>query len=730
VVLIMAGANIIQVYDQNKNRLAFLQNAFNIGYHKKINALWSADFSLPSEDPKNDYCKPFNYVELFDGTERVELFRIVGADLTRSTNAVTVYQCEHVLATLMDDVLFQYHQIGNTGVFTKAVIRYILDRQTEHNWQLGICDFNRQFEYKWENENLLAALFSVARPFMERIIWSWNTRKYPWTIHLQTLGDEIKSEIRYAKNLTEITKTVDATSVITRLYCLGYGEGDNQLDIRSVNNGIPYLDAPTMTTWGHKASILVDRRFENAEALKAHGQRILNNAGNPFVSYEASALDLFSITGQRFDKYEVGDMVRIIDPIDNINETFPIAEIEKTDITGSPADIRITIANKSKDLAGSINELQNRALINDLYAQGATNQVMVNFADNADRDNPALLQLYIPDTMVRVNSCVLRLEFEAFRAFSRGIESTEQQVITTTTSNQIAPTTSTTAVQTPTTTSTQQTAQTTTSTQQVSQTTTSTQQTSQTTTSGGGTTATSSSGGGTTTTSGSGGGTTTTSQAGGGQQISATYQLLSDFGIDSVSTGGNPPHTHLMPNFAMIGNIQPHTHQISIQAHTHSITVPNHTHSVSIPNHSHSITIPSHSHSVTIPGHNHSVTIPGHNHTVTIPGHNHTVTIPGHSHSVTIPPHTHRMEFGIFRTGGASVGRLHINGRYVQDVHPSMNIDIANMLADSRGRIARNTFHMIEIFPVATNNNPLALTRIVASIFLQIFTNSRGRGDF
>jgi phage minor structural protein len=286
----MANANIIQVYSRNRERLAFLQNAFAIGYKKTLNSLWTASFSMPADDPKNAYCRPFNLVELYDGDERVELFRIVGEDLTRSTQATTVYNCEHVLATLIDDVMFQYHQIGNLGVYTPSVIRYVLDRQTENNWKLGICGFSRQFEYKCENENLLSALFSIAKPFTEPYIWDFDTSAYPWTLNLRPLSDEVKSEIRYGKNMAEVTKTVDATNVITRLYCLGYGEGDNQLDIRSVNNGVPYLDAPTISAWGIKASILAERRFEDAESLKAYGQQILNAACKPYVTYSAQAV--------------------------------------------------------------------------------------------------------------------------------------------------------------------------------------------------------------------------------------------------------------------------------------------------------------------------------------------------------------------------------------------------------------------------------------------------------
>lgn len=683
----MAQSDTIQVFDQHRQRLAFLQNAFNIGYRKSLNSLWTASFSLPSDDPKNKYCKPFNLVELYDGKERVDLFRIIGEDLTRSTQAVTVYNCEHILATLIDDILFQYHQIGNINVFTSTVIRYILDRQTTQNWRLGRCDVSRQFEYKWENENLLAALFSVAKPFTERYIWDWNTTGYPWTLNLLLLDNDVKSEIRYGKNMTQITKTTDATNVITRLYCLGYGEGDNQLDIRGVNNGLPYIDSPTMATWGMKAAILADRRFEERESLKAYGQQILNGTKDPYVSYSAQAVDLYKLTGQRYDKYIVGDMVKVVDRTDGINDIFPIVEIEKSDLTGNPGGVNVTIANKTKDLSGSITDLQNRALINDLYAQGATNQVMVNFADNADKDNPALLKLYIPEGMVRVNSCVLNFEFEAFRAYERGVASAQQSVYSTSSTNTTVSSSSAESSQVQSTSSTStQTPTTSTSNAQY-----------QSTDSGGGSSATSSS-------------------------VSLLPQNIQD---SSNGGYGAANHNHgFTPGQQFITSVDfenkrfTSTGFVASGAHIHAA-------------HSHTVNIPNHGHTVTIPSHSHSVTIPSHNHTVTIPGHSHTVQIPGHNHSVTIPAHTHDMQYGIFKTGGASVGKLYVNGKYIQDVLPNTNINLANMLADAKTKkISRDTFHRIEIYPVATTGNTQGLTRIVANIFMQIFTNSRGSGDF
>jgi len=692
----MPQENIIQVFDRNRQRLAFLQNAFNIGYKKTLNSLWYATFSLPASDPKNKHCRPFNYVELYDGAERVELFRIIGEDLTRSTQATTVYQAEHVLATLIDDVLYKYHQIGNIGVFTTTVIRYILDRQTTKNWQLGRCDFSRQFEYKFENENLLSSLLAVPKPFVEGYMWDWDTSGYPWTLNLRLLdiSGVAKSEIRYGKNMTEITKNVDSTNIITRLYALGYGEGDNQLDITSVNNGRPYIDAPTQATWGIKASILVDRRFEDPESLKAYAQQILNSAQNPYVSYSAEAVDLYKLTGQRYDKYIVGDMVKIVDPEDGIHDTFPIVEIEKTDLTGNPGAISVTIANKSKDLSGSITDLQNRAMIDSLYAQGATNQVLVNFADNADKDNPALLKLYVPDSMVRVNSCVLNFEFEPFRAYERGIASTQQTVYSTSTSNQTTYSSSSEPTQTRATSYESSRIQSTTTESARYQ---------------------------------------STSSGGSSTQTSSAVSLAAQNVVDQSQGGyGSANHNHgITPGeWLMVdnGNWKADENGKVSGGRTIAFAASGaHMHQA----HSHTTSIPAHAHEVTIPSHGHSVTIPSHDHTVTIPSHSHTVQIPGHAHSITIPAHTHDMQYGIFKGASAQTGRLYVNGRYIRDVSPNTDIDLAGLLADARtSKIARNQFHRIEIYPVATTNNAQGLTRIVAHIFMQIFTNSRGSGDF
>ena len=692
-----------RVFNQRNEWVAALENATNIGYTPVYNDLWSARFTLPADDPKNEYCQPFNYVEIFDGQKRVELFRIKGEDFTRVRQGFRTYTCEHVIITLLDDILFKFHQIGNIGVFTPEVIAYILRFQTTQNWRLGRCDFRHQFLYKWESENLLAALFSVPRQFAGQWHFTYDTTSYPWTVNLVHAQAEIGCEIRRRKNMQGITKKTCVKNLVTRLWPLGYGEGDNQLTIASVNGGREFIDADTMPLYGVKQGIWTDRRFENAQNLMETARVMLEEIKHPYITYEVESIDLFQRTGDAFDEMAEGKLVRVIDRADDIDVDTRIVKIDKPDVT--KADIKITLANRDRNVAGSIAALQERARINDTYAQGAETQIPMTFIDNAEPNFPAVFEFFLPASMVNINEARLRVQLLPFRTFSRAIRGGGGSTQTSTAGG--GTTTSTTA--------------------------------------GGGMTESTTSGGGMTESTTSGGGTAATTSTTNtqspttefaGAEVRATTQEAqrtpavpvtdategtsadsvwggaTTSGMDATSLDGDPPHAHRVT----LG----HTHRITIPGHTHIIIIPAHGHNVDIPGHSHRVTIPGHSHSVTIDAHSHSVTIPSHSHSVTIPAHSHSVTISAHQHNITIPDHSHEIEFGIFTGASAQSVSIRVDGTTVPIVGGLDNINIIPFLRrDGGGRIARNTWHRLELVPDR-------LTRISASIFLTIFTNSRG----
>ncbi|MCL1999140.1 MAG: phage tail protein [Turicibacter sp.] len=686
----------IIIFGIGMERLAFLENATNIGYTLNLNAIHYARFTMPIDDAKNRYCAVHNFVELWENGRRVELFRIIGTNLTRPN--FIEYECEHVITTLIDNVLFRFHTIGNIGTFTNTVLNYILGRQSVQNWRLGVCDFRHQFLYKWENENLLAALFSVPKPFLDKYMWTYDTTTRPWTLNLRRIDErgQIECELRYMKNMQEIQKTVDATNILTRLYPLGYGEGNNQLGIEAVNGGKPYIeaDAATLAAYGVKESIWVDRRFENVENLKSTAESILKELSVPYVSYAVTALDLFKMSKDDFDDLRPGKLVRVIDKEDGINVNAFIVSVEKPDI--AQAAVNVVIANKDRDVAGSISDLAERTRINELYAQGSANLLTMNYLDNADSANPAVFEFFIPADMVNINQALLRVQLLRFRGYSRAIQG-GGSVATSSGSGGGSTVTS---------------------------------------TSGGGTSTSTTSGGGSTATSSSGGGQSATSSSGGGQNSTTTTSA--QISNSTMANSFSAPATWNHPSGVFVFNGEmasatvrigaegstvtsnPHMHQIRMwtTSWSHSHNNPPHQHQFTIPGHNHQFTVPAHTHNISVQAHTHNVTIQAHNHSVTIAAHSHNISLSPHTHTITLPNHTHGIEFGIFMGTVANSIQLRVDGTAVS-VPNLNNIDIARFLrTDGGGRILRNAWHRIEIIPNQ-------LTRISANLFLNIFTNPR-----
>ncbi|WP_226619877.1 phage tail spike protein [Cytobacillus firmus] len=546
----------IKILNQNRQYVAYLENAFNIGYEKTFNQIWGASFSLPLNDPKNEECKALYYVEVYDNEEYIGLFRIVPKRTVKneSTEMVT-YQCEHVLATLLDSSLFQYHETYN--ITTRENLQYLIDQQKQKHWKLGTVDFTRYFGYKWENENLLSALFSVPKPFDVQYQWTWDTKSYPWTLNLVAPETAVTCEIREKKNLIGLELEENPMGVFNRIYPLGYGEGINQLNIAAVNNGVPYVeDAESIAEYGGvKEYIWVDKRFEDAQTLKASAEALLREWREPIVSWRISAADLSSITGEDIDKLRMGRIVRL--SLKEYSTTdLRIMKESKSDIKGDPGNVQLEVGNLNADLGTTQADLQRRQQINELYAQGATNISNFAYNDNADQDNPAEIEIYLPDEMVKVNKLFLSFKTDKFRAYERAIGGGGSIV--------------------------------------------------KSTSSGGGTTATSSSGGGSQQTSSSGGGVAKSTAAGGGTTVSSSISNPTFFAYTSTPVGINPELTSHIHAIEVTDQMN-HSHNVTIQAHSHEFDIPNHSHTVTIPNHTHTVTIPAHTHDITLPDHTHEI---------------------------------------------------------------------------------------------------------------------------
>jgi len=695
---------------------AYLENAYYIKYNPPLNELWTAGFSLPFTDPKREEIETFDFVEIFDNGKRIGMFRIMDSTEDRDAEKKLIsYECEHVLSTLMDSVLFGLHQRVN--LTTRQNIEYLLSKQRMQHWKLGQCDFVRYFHYNWENEStLLGPLYSIPKPFDEKFQWTWDDTSYPWTLNLVRYSTEVTGELRFRKNMKGIKRTVEAKEVMTRIYPLGYGEGVNQLTIKDVNNGVPYIDAPDFVRELYDGFdyIWVDRRFKDSQSLYDSANMMLIKACMPKITYEIEAVDYELIDPYKIEKYETGKLVRLYDEDFDIWVDLRVMNHSKDDADGNPLDVKLTLENKVTDLGTIQADIEKRQKINEVYAQGSTNMDSSSFADNCDKDHPAVIKFYLTEDVVNINTMVLSYETSAFRAFE---QATKGGGATTVSSSAGGANVSSTSAGGANVSSTSAGGANVSSTSSGGGTVGSTS-------AGGASVQTSSSGGGVAKSTASGGNSTQTSSNGGGSTQTTSSKIFGELQIEtSASTGGSLEGHRHTTTFTDQFN---HSHSVDVPSHSHSVSVPAHTHNFDIPNHSHSTNIPDHAHSINIPNHSHEVTIPNHTHTVEIPNHTHTVEIPNHTHEVTIPDHIHEIDVGIYELNRTpSSMKITVDGNVLPITDTSKdNIDIIPYLAkDTDGKINRGRWVEITLTP-----NDLA--RITATVNSRLFISSNIGGNF
>lgn len=695
----------IELYDSALRLIGPADNAVRIGYEDKRNELPTARLVLPVQDPLTDEIRvPGSFARLYDGdTDKGFYVFSEIVDDEHAPKGTITYALQGAQATLVRKIMDGWHELGGTGYGRRQVYEYILARQDPVRWVLGDCEFDDFYQYNFEDVTLLESIMSTGEVIVGEYDFVFDSTVTPWTFHARQSSMTATKSLVFKRNMTNIHRSVDGR-VVTRLYGRGYGEGDNQLTIASVNGGLSYIeDAAATADYGERwEGVHVDRRQTDPATLKARMERILAAGKTPTVSYEADAIDLFQVTGESWDDVQVGDLVLVLDeelgPV-----TVRVTRRAKDDVDGDPGNVKLTLDNSRKDTAEELNEILDKIGVQELYSQGATNMYSMQISDNADAKHPLTMRFYVPGNVLRINSCLIYWQMEWFRTYATLAAA------------------------------------------------------------GGGTSRTSESGGGATVTLPA---TVVTSDiftgapssGRGGSEIEQTsimyatdgsVNIALETGTASGTSGGSGELTTGVSRNAdgamtstgstrQGGTISNHTDvtgyttpSVDNLRHAHSMT---HNHEFAGSGHTHSMShwhlLDSHTHS--FGSHKHS--LPDHVHRF---WHLHnvvaTVNIPPmgfeleeHRHTVTLPDHTHELEYGVYEGKRADTLSLVIDGEEVpaEAIGDARELDVAKYLKkNDDGKVTRGTWHEIEFVPDQ-------LTRITADLFFQVFIQSRGAGDY
>lgn len=757
----------LTVYNLNYEKDWVLKNAFDIVETQEINTVYQLEFSIPKNDQDMEHCQPYWYVRYGDDGQ---MYRFTEQVKTNNNESTVTYHCEHVIATLVDDIMFQGpHFKGGIGHYTTEVLNFILDKQTLRNgqrpWKLGTCEPRRQFEYSWENENLLAALFSVPNCFATPYMWTYDTSSYPWTVNLLNIDEDADPDfyLMARKNILQSTETSSNLEICTRLYGLGEGEGVNQLTIKSVNNGLPYIQSSPekIAEYGIVSRIFVDRRYQYPETLKARMETLLHELETPAMMREFDIVDLYDMSPDDMYKAEVGKICLLKD--DN-TKVYITKTVKNWTV---PGDMKITIATKATDISTSIADLADRQRIEQVYSQGASQVYSFSFFGNATAEYPLDGYVYFPEDLKYLNEVKLKVKLDPFRSYSKtakengGFDKTytiadiENKEITSQTNTEDKEITLTLTGQ------------------KSNGMTAENKNQNLTTTAGGGAT-----------------GQTSVAKGGGGISLSpsvsvkvtdtenANWQTFMENNRGNtlntgvpVNTSSNPKtgsagsHGHSVSGSisgtqitqSMVDNEESHDHSFSNGSaasngsHQHDFSLPSHQHGIVVTNlvhnhpvnasvsvdvnnnvsnytgfeHSHTFSLDAHTHDINI-AHYHTFSL-SHSHQFKCPSHKHKITIPGHSHKITIPAHSHDIVPGIFTSGNPKTFSITVGDNVIPVSGTDVETDITEALLKN-GKVPRGAWIKISIKPTDASPNDMAYISVFGNVFA--FIQSYTGGNF
>lgn len=403
--------------------LGILENAYNIGIKRTVNEVWQSSFSLPKNDPKNVLCVHLNYVEIIgDSGRNYGLYRIMPTQTVKGSNSDYItYKCEHVISTLLDDVIDGYHQYS--GYTTGQVLSYILSLQTTGNWVLNTCDFSSHIDYSFENENgLLAPILSVPIPLNSAYEFTYDTTVYPWKLNLKASSNATMSEIRWGKDMIDFNKVSDPTDIVNYIIPKGNADGVNQVSIASVNSGLKYLkDDVSIALWGKRSYIWIDKTIENAATLKSNAQALLAQWKDPKISFEVNSADLSVLPEYSQERKILNSVTKII-----VDDEEYYARIVGEDIRdlSKEYDVKYQINNKITDIATTQADLERKQQVTEAYSQGATSIMTFSNQDSCDPFHPVSIPFYIDNDIVNVNTCDITYRTKPYRAYTAETQNT------------------------------------------------------------------------------------------------------------------------------------------------------------------------------------------------------------------------------------------------------------------------------------------------------------------
>lgn len=328
---------------------------------KAVNAVDSFTFTIYPDNAGYNKLKPLTTsVTVTDDSTGKDVFigRVLKCPDSMNEQGLIckTVTCEGRLGWLYDSVqpYVEYKMVGIRTVLASFISKHNTQVGDDKHISVGQVTVTGENNYTY-SVNWVSTMDAISEQLVGKFGGEIQLRDQGGKVYidyLEHIGHGTDTKIELAVNLKTISREVDETSVITRLYPLGakLTDSEKRLTIGSVNGGKDYIeDSALVAKYGVISGTQTWDDVTQASVLKTKATAYLKSANKAKKQYKITAVDLSTID-MNFEQFELGCWYRVVNPLMGIDEDLRIIGI--TINLDSPEQSELTFGDKFETMTG------------------------------------------------------------------------------------------------------------------------------------------------------------------------------------------------------------------------------------------------------------------------------------------------------------------------------------------------------------------------------------------
>jgi phage minor structural protein len=328
---------------------------------KAVNAVDSFTFTIYPDNAGYDKLKPLTTsVTVTDDSTGKDVFigRVLKCPDSMNEQGLICKSvtCEGRLGWLYDSVqpYVEYKMVGIRTVLASFISKHNTQVGDDKHISVGQVTVTGENNYTY-SVNWVSTMDAISEQLVGKFGGEIQLRDQDGKVYidyLEHIGHGTDTKIELAVNLKTISREVDETSVITRLYPLGakLTDSEKRLTIGAVNGGKDYIeDSALVAKYGVISGTQTWDDVTQASVLKTKATAYLKSANKAKKQYKITAVDLSTID-MNFEQFELGCWYRVVNPLMGIDEDLRIIGI--TINLDNPEQSELTFGDKFETMTG------------------------------------------------------------------------------------------------------------------------------------------------------------------------------------------------------------------------------------------------------------------------------------------------------------------------------------------------------------------------------------------